>query len=56
MTGMLGMSCRRCAAEGRTAINRRSGVCGAISTSDGAADAATALSVSAADTLLTPSQ
>ncbi len=34
MMGMLGMSRRRCAAEGRAAAIRRSGVGGAISTSD----------------------
>ena len=34
MMGMLGMSRRRCAAEGRAAAIRRSGVGGAISISD----------------------
>ena len=52
MMGMLGMSCKRCAADGRAAVIRRSGVGGAISTS--AAAAATAAAGMIAGGMLLP--
>lgn len=47
MTGMLGMSCSRCDAEGWMAAPMRSGVGGAISTSDAAVAAAAGAATSA---------